>query len=146
MGIFLKLFARPSNRQSIINQKEETDSNKIINNIPSNNDEEEPIEKKENNLCLKIYIIGKGKEKDYIVKHLFKEEITDLSLKKIADREFKTDQFHWIARIYDEEILTEEKCEELEKEIEDDKGSKENINKILKYQAILCFGNVCCHK
>ena len=141
MGIFLRLFTRASNRPTIVNQLEEKDSNKIINNNAPNNDEEDSKEKKENNLCLKIYIVGKGEKRDYIIKNLFKEEITDSYLKTIADRQFKTEQFHWIARIYNEEILTEEKYEELEKEIEEDKGSKQNINKILRYQVILCFGN-----
>jgi len=146
MGIFLRLFTRPSNRPTIINQKEEEDLNKIFNNneknnIILNNAEDIKEEKKENQLCLKIYIVGKGEKKDYIINTLFKEEIKDSYLKTIADREFKTDQFHWIARIYNDENLTDEKCKVLEKEIGEDKGSKQNINKILRYQAILCFGD-----
>ena len=145
MGIFLRLFTRPSNRPTIIEQREEKSNNISNNNENSNfklnNAEDINEDRKENQLCLKIYIVGKGEKKDYIINNLFKAEITDSYLKTIADREFKTDQFHWIARIYNDENLTDEKCKVLEKEIGEDKGSKQNINKILRYQAILCFGD-----
>ena len=126
MGIFLKLFTRSPNRPNIINQKEENNSNKISNNnennnVILNNVKEVKIESK---LCLKIYIVGKGEKKDYVINNLFKEEITDSYLKTIADREFKTEQFHWIARINNEEILTEEKYNEIEEEIKEDRRSK----------------------
>jgi len=89
-------------------------------------------------LCLKIYILGTGDRKEYVINTLFKNEITDDYLKKKANKEFKTDQFHWIARIYNDE-LTEQKCEEIREEIQDDKSSNEN--KLLNYQVILNFGN-----
>ena len=100
-----------------------------------NNQEDKKI------LCLKIYIVGKGDKKNYIINNLFKDQINDPYLKTIADREFKTEQFHWIACIYSEEILTEEKYEEIEIETKNDRHSKQNTNKLLRYQAILCFGN-----
>ena len=89
--------------------------------------------------CLKVYIVGNGAKRNEVIKNIFKEEINDPILKNIADKEIKTDQFHWIARIYKDEILTNEKCQEIRKEIQKDKGS--NSKKLLKYQAILCFGN-----
>ena len=94
--------------------------------------------KNKDSLSLKIYIIGSGDEKEYIINNLFRDKIDD-SMKDLADKEFKTEQFHWIARIYKEEFIDEKICEELRKEIKKDKSNKEN--KILKYQVILCFGN-----
>ena len=81
-------------------------------------------------LCLKIYIVGKGKRKDYIKSNLFKEEISDSYLKTIAYREFKTDQFHWIARIYDEEILAQDQCDKIREQIMKDTGLIENKDKL----------------
>ena len=147
MGILLKLFFRPSNRPTIVNQEEKKDSNDNVDNESINailnNKEDQKNNNQENKkiLCLKIYIVGKGDKKKYIINNLFKEAITDPYLKTIADREFKTEQFHWIARINNEEILTEEKYKDIEEEIKEDRRSKKNINIILRYQAILCFGN-----
>ena len=141
MGIFLKLFISCSNH-SIRNEEEENEINKS-NNILNDGDNIKEVNKYNNGilLCLKIHIVGKGEKKDYIINNLFKEKITDLNLRNKADREFKTEQFHWIARIYNEEILTEEKCSELREEIMKDKGDIENKDKLLNYQVILCFGN-----
>ena len=147
MGSFFRLFFRSSNPPTIINQEEKKDSKNIDDNksinVIENYIEDNKINNQENKniLCLKVYIVGKGDNKNYIINNLFKEQISDSYLKTIADREFKTEQFHWIARIYNEDILTEEKYKEITKEINDDKRSKQNINKILRYQAILCFGN-----
>ena len=94
--------------------------------------------KDEKILCIKIYILGTGYRKEYVINTLFRNEITDNYLKNIANKEFKTDQFHWIARIYNDE-LTEQKCKEIRQEIKEDKSS--NKNKISKYQVILSFGN-----
>ena len=88
---------------------------------------------------LKIYIFGEGNKKEYIIQNLFKNEIVEPTLQNLADREFKTDQFHWIARIFNDEKITEEKCKEIRKEIQKDKSSK--LKNLLKYQVILCFGN-----
>ena len=147
MGIFLKLFRSSANHSE---EKGKDDKKSIrINNIQLDDNIsklEENIEKdnKDNKkllLCLKIHIIGKGKNKNYIINNLFKEKISDLYLKTIADREFKTDQFHWIARIYDEEILSQEKCNKLRAEIMEDEGNDDNKDKLLRYQVILSFGN-----
>ena len=92
-------------------------------------------------LCLKIYIVGSGDKKEYIINNIFKNNITDEYLKKIADREFKTEQFHWIARIYKNDKLNDEDIEIIAKEIMSDRGNKNNINKLMKYQVIICFEN-----
>ena len=83
-------------------------------------------------LCLKIYIVGSGDKKEYIINNIFKNNITDEYLKKIADREFKTEQFHWIARIYKNDKLNDENIELIAKEIMSDRGNKNNINKLMK--------------
>ena len=149
MGIFFKFFF-PSSRH--LNERDKEDKKAIeINNSQLDDNiwkieediEKDSKDKKDNKklLCLKIYIVGKGKNKNYIINNLFKEKIFDSYLKTIADREFKTDQFHWIARIYDEEILSQKKCDELRKEIMKDQGNDKNKDKLLKYQVILCCGN-----
>ena len=43
--------------------------------------------------------------------------------------------------MYDEENLTQDKCDKLREEIMKDTGTIENKDKLLKYQVILCFGN-----
>ena len=137
-GFLLKIFG-----YSQLNKKEGEELNQIDHNNESNISNVEDNIREDNNsllLCLKIHIVGKGENKINFINDLFNKEITDLYLKKIADREFKTEQFHWIARIYNEELLTKEKCEELREEIRKDKSSIENGNKLLKYQVILCFG------
>ena len=155
MGIFLRIFrSSPKNlKEANISKKNGKDDKKsaeinnnqldelddniwtILNSLEKDDKDDKTI------LCLKIYIVGKGNNKDYIKSNLFKKEISDSYLKNIADRELKTDQFHWIARIYDEEILTENECNKLRDEIMKDTGEIENKDKLLKYQVILCFGN-----
>ena len=155
MGIFLRIFrSSPKNSKEANiskkngkddkksaeinnNQLDELDDNiwTILNSLEKDDKDDKTI------LCLKIYIVGKGNNKDYIKSNLFKKEISDSYLKNLADRELKTDQFHWIARIYDEEVLTENECNKLRDEIMKDTGEIENKDKLLKYQVILCFGN-----
>ena len=155
MGIFLRIFrSSPKNlKEANISKKNGKDDKKsaeinnnqldelddniwtILNSLEKDDKDDKTI------LCLKIYIVGKGNNKDYIKSNLFKKEISDSYLKNIADRELKTDQFHWIARIYDEEVLTENECNKLRDEIMKDTGEIENKDKLLKYQVILCFGN-----
>ena len=62
--------------------------------------------------------------------------IVDKNLKGIADKEVKTEQFHWIVRIYNDELISKEKCKEIREEIKKDKANKY----LLKYQVIICFG------
>ena len=145
MGIFnfiSKIFHSSSNDSKQEDKKSVDVNNDQMVDNPLNVIEDNKKEKKDNKniLCLKIYIVGTGEKKNYIINNLFKEEITDPYLKTIADRELKTEQFHWIARIYNEEKL-EDNCQKLSDEIMKDKGTIENKDKLLKYQVILCFGN-----
>ena len=148
MGIFFRIFKKPKNNQNnngnqLLIQEDDKDSfehykSNLIQELDHQSENKKNIDKL---LCLKIYIIGAGDNKEYIINNLFKDEIKDSYLKTIANKEFKTEQFYWIARIYNEELLTKEKCEQLRKEIKSDKGSSKNKNILLKYQVILCFGN-----
>ena len=144
MGIFFRLH-KHSNNHNQINIEE--NKNKISKNKDKEN---EYFELNRGNIaniitinkdlpCLKIYIVGKGENKNYLINNLFKKEIKDSYLKTIADKEFITEQFHWIARIYKDEILTEDIIKQMRNEIKNDKGSDKK--KIMKYQAIICFGN-----
>ena len=146
MGIFFRLFSRSSNTLEANNQHNSKEDNQKDNKSNKSGKKENNIinaELKINKklLCLKIYIVGSGNRKDYIIDNLFKDKITDPSLQTIADKEFKTDQFHWIVKIYGDEKITEEICQDLINQIENDKSSEEKKDKILKYQVILCFGN-----
>ena len=107
---------------------------KFINNMKENDI---------NNLCLKIHILGSGEKKEFILNNMFKENVTDENLRNKfkVTRQFKTEQFHWIAHVYENEILNEETCKEIEKEIKGERANKENAKFILKNQVILCFGD-----
>ena len=107
---------------------------KFINNMKENDI---------NNLCLKIHILGSGEKKEFILKNMFKENVSDENLKNKfkVTRQFKTEQFHWIAHVYENEKLNEETCKEIETEIKEERKNKENEKLILKNQVILCFGD-----
>lgn len=133
MGVIIKLFTGPKENEKKPNIIDDDNLDHYsLNRIDA-------FERIDAILCLKIYIFGTGDKKEYIINNLFKNKITDSFLKTIADKEFQTEQFHWIARINNDAIITKEKCKEIRKEIKEDKSS--NKNKILKYQVILCFGN-----
>ena len=96
-----------------------------------------------NQLFLKIHIVGSGEKKQYIINNIFKETINDNKLIESlkVTKEFKTNEFHWIAHIYKDGELNDEDCQEIEKEIKDDRKKKENDEILLKNQIILCFGS-----
>ena len=103
-----------------------------------NNLKEEDI----NNLCLKIHIVGSGDKMEFIINNIFKEEVSDnLKTRFKVTKQFKTEQFHWIAHIYENGLINEDLCKEIEKEIKDDRVDANNETIILKNQVILCFGN-----
>ena len=79
----------------------------------------------------------------YVINKIFKEEVMndDLKMKFKVTRQFKTEQFHWIVHIYENRVLNKDLCDEIEKEIKEDRRDKENEKIILKNQVILCFGN-----
>ena len=95
-----------------------------------------------NNKCLKIHILGSGDKMQNIIENIFKEDVNEnLKDKFKVTKQLKTEQFHWIAHIYKSRLINEDLCKEIEKEIKEDRGNKENEKIILKNQVILCFGN-----
>ena len=104
-----------------------------------NNTKEEDI----NKLCLKIHILGSGPKKQYILNNMFKEEVSDNNLRNKfkVTKQFKTEQFHWIAHVYENDLLNKDIFKEIEKEITEDRKEKNGEKIILKNQVILCFGN-----
>lgn len=97
---------------------------------------------KEKYYCLKIYLVGNGKGKNFLLENIFNSPIKDSFLKTKGDREYKTDQFHWILKVYNNDIVTEDTCEKIKKEITEDRKELNNEqNKILlKERIIICFG------
>ena len=71
------------------------------------------VEKEEKNtkLGLKMHICGNNSQMKDVIDELFSStKITDNNYTKRATREFKTDQFYWIAKIYkdfSEQIIKE---------------------------------------
>ena len=130
MGALIHFFNKSSKQKIEI----PVDDFKFINNMS---------EKDINNLCLKIHILGSSEKKEFILNNMFKENVSDENLRNKfkVTRQFKTEQFHWIAHVYENEILNEETCKEIEKEIQGERAYKENEKLILKNQVILCFGD-----
>ena len=95
------------------------------------------VEKEEKNtkLGLKIHICGNNSQMKDVIDELFSStKITDNNYTKRATREFKTDQFYWIAKIYKD--FSEQIIKEIMDDIEND-IDKEKL--IIKQQVILCF-------
>ena len=136
MGTIIKKIIGRENDKKKGNEDE---NNKKIEISEINDKEENKIDK----LFLKIHIVGSGEKKQYIINNIFKEKINDnkiIESLKVTN-EFKTNEFHWIAHIYKDGVLTDEDCKEIEKEIKDDRKKKENEEIMLKNQIILCFGS-----
>lgn len=136
MGI---LFCKNNDLEKKINTYIENNDIKIINNIQ----EIDNVSKNVDKLCIKIHILGTGEKKKYIINNIFNNNVSNQELKDRfkVDKEYKSDQFHWIAHIYKDEILTDEICKEIKEEIKSDRNNAENENYILKNQIILCFEN-----
>ena len=98
-------------------------------------DEKEEIN---NTLGLKIHICGNLPEKEKIIKDLFVNDITNKDYESRATHEFKTNQFYWIAKTYQD--LSEGTIKLIIDEIKSDidRPIKE---KPIHQQVILCFGS-----
>ena len=109
--------------------------NNIIEVKKPNSIEEKP-------LIMKIYLIGDGRGKMPLINDAFKDSIKDSFLQKKGDREFKTDQFHWILSVYASNFLTKEICEKVAENIKKDRNEKkeENNKNLLNQPIIICFG------
>jgi GTP-binding protein EngB required for normal cell division len=95
------------------------------------------IEKEEKNekLGLKIHVCGNNIKKKDVIENLFTgKKITDKTYINRAKREFMTDQFYWIAKLY--EKFNNNTINDIMKDIKADR----DINKpFIKQQIILCF-------
>ena len=94
------------------------------------------IEKSDVNkdLGLKIHICGDNCRKNDVIKQLFYiKKISDKQYIKRASREFKTEQFYWIATLY--ENFTDNTVREIMDDIISDRDNRPSI----KQQVILCF-------
>ena len=93
-------------------------------------------EEKNKELGLKIHICGNNERKTEIVNTLFnKEKISDKRYINRAEREFKTEQFYWIAKLYKED-LTDKTINDIMDDIIKDRDERQPG---IKQQIILCF-------
>jgi hypothetical protein len=69
---------------------------------------------------------------------LFNSKITREEFKDKGDKEFKSNDFYWIIRHYEDNLLTSEKCDEMEENIEDEKTCK---GLKIKHHILLLFGD-----
>ena len=95
------------------------------------------IEKEDINktLGLKVHICGNNKFKDKVIDELFSsKKITDKKYSSRAKREFKTDQFYWIAQIYED--ISKVIIDKIMSEIIEDRDKKRPP---ILQQVILCF-------
>ena len=87
-------------------------------------------------LGLKIHICGDNERKKEIVNTLFNQKrISDKRYINRAKREFKTEQFYWIAKLYEED-LTEQTIDNIIDDIIRDRYERDPF---IKQQIILCF-------
>jgi len=100
MGIILKIFKSKSNiKKDNIFVEEISNNYKII----------------------KIHICGYGKNKSNVIKSLFSKKITNPKLKEKGDSEYKSNDFYWITKNYEDKILTEEIVKNIQENIENDR-------------------------
>lgn len=103
MGIFIKIFKSKTNidNDAIYNKKIEELSN--------------------NNKIIKIHICGYGKNKANVIKSLFSKKITNPNLEKKGDSEYKSNNFYWITKNYDDKKLTKEIVQKIQENIEEER-------------------------
>ena len=112
----------------------------ILKLFKKTNDEEERsnISEKKEIKTIKIHICGYGERKKKVIDLLFKSKISKSELKTKGDTEYKSSDFYWITKIYKDEIVTTEKCNEIEDIIEADKTDEKNP---LNFHIMLLFGD-----
>jgi GTP-binding protein EngB required for normal cell division len=100
MGAFLKLFKAKKNLKNDNKNIEELSNNYKI---------------------IKIHICGYGKNKINVIKSLFSKEIKNPNLKAKGDSEYKSNDFYWITKNYEDKILTKEIVRSIQDNIENDR-------------------------
>ena len=68
-----------------------------------------------NELNLKVYLLGDGYKVNTIYQSIFNNKITNKEFYAIGDVEFKTEQFYWVGKYYKD--LSKEKINILNNEI-----------------------------
>ena len=107
--------------------------------ISENNLEKYPEKKKiENSNIIKIHVYGVGERKIKVMNQLFDSKITREDLKAFGDNEYKTNDFYWIIKKYEDTLLTSDKCDELEVLIENEKTGQDFQ---IKHHILLLFGD-----
>ena len=89
---------------------------------------------KKKDLGLKIHICGDNSMMKDMKDNLFYEHISDKQYNKKKSRQFKTEQFYWIAKFYEE--FTENTINAIMLDIIADRDTN---TPIIKKQIILCF-------
>ena len=127
MGGILKIFKKNKKLDSI--------------DINENNLEKKPEEKEiENSNIIKIHVYGVGERKKKVIKQLFDSKITREDLKVFGDNEYKSNDFYWIIKIYEDALLAEDKCDEMEDKIENEKTGQD-LPMLMKHHILLLFGD-----
>ena len=92
-------------------------------------------EDKNKTLGLKVHICGNNLFKNRIVDELFSStKISDKNYSSRAKREFKTDQFYWIAQVHQD--ISKEIIDKIMNEIKED---RDKLKPPIIQQVILCF-------
>ena len=127
MGGILKIFKKNKKLDSI--------------DISENNLERMPEEREiSNSNIIKIHIYGVGERKKKVIKQLFDSKITREDLKVFGDNEYKSNDFYWIIKKYEDALLTEDKCDEMEEKIENEKAGLD-LPMPMKHHILLLFGD-----
>ena len=90
------------------------------------NDNKNIEELSENYKIIKIHICGYGKNKTNVIKSLFSKKITNPNLEKKGDSEYKSNNFYWITKNYEDKILTKEIVKSIQDNIEEDRPKINN--------------------
>ena len=97
----------------------------------------ENIEEELINNIVKVHICGESSVKEKILQ-LFNSEINNPDYRSKGDYEYKTNDFYWIIKIYNYNLLTSKECDELEEIIENDKTCERGK---IKHHILLLFGD-----
>ena len=93
-------------------------------------------EEKNESLGLKIHICGDNERKKDIMDNLFSTKISDKKYKNRGTNEFKTEQFFWIVKTYNE--FTNNTINAIMEDIKNDRD-KIKEEEVITQQIILCF-------
>ena len=120
--------------QRIFGYKSKIDLSKKLNN-KINGFNEDQI-----NYIVKIHICGNSERKRRVIDLLFKNKIKDEKLKTRGDNEYRSDDFYWIIKIYqDDELIDDNFIQKMEDNIMEDKTDDQDLK--IKYHVMLYFGN-----